>query len=721
MWYGELDPECKEIELKYVEAFNATNGPLVSDEAKEHLAEMEAQYTRCQEKHLLGTLRDAMRLAGFGISGNGSLRQLAAQIDDGPTRLRQIMLKVLKHNSLDRIEHFVVLMLENRSFDHMLGLLASHGVDPNTGEERHPLQGIESLKGELCDLNGLTKNHSAAYENVDVDGTSHRPGGPAHFSLTVDPGHEHKSTKRQLIGEVTFEEKGAVFVGTSDETIFRNNLAKDSDIKNKGFAYYYPTDDPAVRKERRLMAEAAMECFLPEQLPVMSQLAQEFAICDAWFSSMPGPTCPNRFFVHAATSDGLIEDVGAVINSFIDGYSFDNGTLFDKLDDLGKSWKVFAVDGIINQANLLEGVDYPTDILEFETRADLAQLFEKERPFYTFIEPEYVGFDPLVAEVNAEVDVDLGDLGVDVNVEVGLTPSGYVGGSSMHPCGDVRDGERLIKHVYEALRNSTLWEKSALIILFDEHGGFFDHVPPPTAVSPDGKSQEDDTGLKFNFKRLGVRVPALVISPWVNKGTIDKVQHDHTSVIQTISQRTDGFSLTKRDWKAPGLSHVFRAFKPRVTKEEAPEVLKSYVSKSDGEWARIQGVDASKATEPRTALPPSKAAIKGGLDETRPMPIQRLPDVMPLTQLPATNSWVPALVAAYKKTHQRQGLAGAPSAGIPQVASPTPGIPQRRVDTLGDARALYDETRKRLEQMHGSKVRPKQRIRLRPKFGVKKP
>jgi phospholipase C len=109
-------------------------------------------------------------------------------------------------------------------------------------------------------------------------------------------------------------------------------------------------------------------------------------------------------------------------------------------------------------------------------------------------------------------------------------------GNSMHPAGDVRQGEALLKTVYDAISSSRYWPGSLLVITFDEHGGFFDHVPPPAAVPPGSTENANLKSHDFHFDRLGVRVPSLVVSPYVRPGTIDHTQYDHTSILKTVDQ-----------------------------------------------------------------------------------------------------------------------------------------------------------------------------------------
>jgi phospholipase C len=130
-----------------------------------------------------------------------------------------------------------------------------------------------------------------------------------------------------------------------------------------------------------------------------------------------------------------------------------------------------------------------------------ADLEKGELAAYSFIEPRYLNFHEWKA-------------------------------NDQHPPHDVRLGEYLIAEVYDALRNSQFWEKSMLVVLYDEHGGFFDRVPPPGPVpSPDGKKSKHPP---FDFTRLGVRVPAILVSPFVEKGQVDSTIYEHSSLPATI-------------------------------------------------------------------------------------------------------------------------------------------------------------------------------------------
>ena len=225
----------------------------------------------------------------------------------------------------------------------------------------------------------------------------------------------------------------------------------------------------------------------------------------------------------------------------IDGYKFENGTFFDLLSKHEIDWVIFegdefpvafALDGMNQHALANHFIEFD----EFEDEINRNDFHAK----YIFIEPTY----------NA----------LSVSHEM------YVCGTSMHPRDDVSRGERLIKKVYETIRNSRIWEQSALVILFDEHGGFFDHVIPPKVTPPGDKTLDhDNTRHGFRFDQLGPRVPAIVVSPWIPRNVVDSTMYDHTSVLATVERLLGLPALTNRDASALDFLHLFSLSAPRET------------------------------------------------------------------------------------------------------------------------------------------------------------
>lgn len=341
----------------------------------------------------------------------------------------------------DPIQHVVVLMLENRSFDHMLGTLA---------DELH-FDGVPSA--------------AAPHVNVDDDGTSYRQTGGASRSIRYDPHHELRHVKTQMAS------------GNS-------GFVQD-------FSRSYPDSLPANRAE-------VMK--FHNDLPALHTLARNFVVCDHWFASVPGPTWTNRFFVHSGTSLGRVEMPNGILDANLHWY--DQITLYDRLNEKEKNWFIYYGDipqslMLVNQLEPHNACRYKKMIHFYRDAAGPAKDF----PDYCFIEPSY--YQP--------------------------------GANDDHPTHDVAEGDRLIASVYNAVRaNEDLWASTLLIVLFDEHGGFYDHVTPPAAVPPDHHVEE------YSFDQLGLRVPAILVSPYVKKAGVVPTIFDHTSILRYL---TDKWSL----------------------------------------------------------------------------------------------------------------------------------------------------------------------------------
>jgi len=416
-----------------------------------------------------------------------------------------------KKNTPHNIEHVFVLMLENRAFDHMLGFSKITGTDAITGLPR-TIEGVNPV---------VNKN------NNPVTGTDVFVSTPADFKLKeidIDPGHEFKNTLAQICGD------GAVYPDPVTG-------GYPSTINNSGFVSNYHSEGSTT-------PERIMKCFDPSQLPIMNTLAKEFAICDNWFSSLPGPTWPNRFFLLAGTSGGLDDspsNADLIEAVSLEGYRFENGNVFDLLDQYCLEWRIFegdefpisfAMSGM--NLNALQGRF--KDFEDFNSVVNQTDFSTK----FVFIEPKY------------------GSHNFDIS-----GPGDFTCGNSMHPLDDVTRGEQLVKDVYETIRNSPHWEKSLIVVTFDEHGGFYDHVNPPAAIPPGDLPSPANIHNNFKFDQLGVRVPAIVISPFIKKGVIDHTVFDHTSVLATTEKIFGMANLTNRDKNANDFVHLLSLESPR--------------------------------------------------------------------------------------------------------------------------------------------------------------
>jgi len=358
---------------------------------------------------------------------------------------------------IQNLRHVVVLMMENRSFDHLLGSLhaQNQAIDGLVGNEENP------------DSTGVpvTVAPNAAYQS----------------QLDPDPDHHFPAVDLQIFGGVT----------TAQNPNRQANM--------QGFVKSYFNQQFNVPHSHLIM-----NYFTPKMLPVLTGLAMEFAVFNRWFSSIPGPTLCNRAFAHYGTSFGQVSmDVFYWNKQYL--------SIYERLVAAGHTTKLYYYDeasSSLEVVNLLQ--NQPQLFGSFQDFIDACN--KNLLPDYCFIEPNYTDHDaPDGTELNA---------------------------CDQHPDHDVRAGEQYIASVYNAIRNNpNLWPNTALLVVYDEHGGIFDHVPPPPCM-PDGfVAQPSATGTPdpFHFDRLGVRVPAILISPWVGRGVINDI-YEHASIPATITE-----------------------------------------------------------------------------------------------------------------------------------------------------------------------------------------
>jgi phospholipase C len=230
----------------------------------------------------------------------------------------------------------------------------------------------------------------------------------------------------------------------------------------------------------------------------------------------------------------------------IEGFSYPKGSIYDALNGAGIKWRLYNDNkdaesespenrgGSIAQVASIKGIRL--DLVK--SLVDFASDLQGSYPYrYTFIEPNYG------------------------NILNGT----YEGGSSQHPMDDVYGGESLIKMVYEAIRKSPLWNTSLLIIIYDEHGGFYDScVPGPTQAPNDVVGHSEYNKYGFDFTQLGVRVPAVVVSPLIPAGAVDHTCYDHASVLATLERLFELAPLTARDDKAADVLGLLTRRTPRI-------------------------------------------------------------------------------------------------------------------------------------------------------------
>jgi phospholipase C len=380
-------------------------------------------------------------------------------------------------NNLGSIKSIVVLMLENRSFDNILGWLFANDGQPLGG------------------LTGKESNASLSGLLIPVSKNSTRDNVPS-----PDPGEEYQHINMQLFGSKT--------------------APVPPTAKNLGFVLDYESvkGNPAD----------IMACYDPSLIPNLAAIAKKYAVCDAWHAPVPSQTWPNRAFAHAATSWGMV-------NNFpYDPYEWRMPTIFQKMAAIpGMTWRVYYDDNYVSGTRLqfspLHKPGYSKNIIGFENflhDANAGQL-----PHYAFIEASFF-HNPLTGKKQ----------------------------SDLHPPSHITPGDEFIARCYNAIVTSPQWAANEVlfVITFDEHGGCYDHVPPPAnAVAPDNRKGQ----LGFNFKRFGVRVPAVVVSPFVVAGSLfhaapQTMPYDHTSILATIEKVFNIAPLTKRDAAAQDLGSI---------------------------------------------------------------------------------------------------------------------------------------------------------------------
>ena len=342
-------------------------------------------------------------------------------------------------DNLRKIDHIVVLMMENRSFDHMLGFLTIE--QGRTDVEGPTLEMSNEYRGETYHVHAASRT------------TMLKAQDPCHSGWCVD------------------------------EQLANNN---------GGFVSNFMK----TRKAGGANPGVVMAYHPAEHLPVYEFLAREFCVCDHWFCSVPGATMPNRCYAAAGTSGGLRNNIKPSrpynLASFVRHLKPDEWRWYSH-DYVPTIWLIDPQVGLS-----LENVPAFFDRKDvFGHRSFLERAAKGDLPPVSWIDPNFY-------------DLTFGP----------------AGSNDDHPPSDLRAGQKLVLQVVDALMQSRAWKKTMLVITYDEHGGFFDHVQPPKAA--------DDRPA---MRRYGPRVPALVVSPFVAKGSVAKTVFDHTSIIKTILTR----------------------------------------------------------------------------------------------------------------------------------------------------------------------------------------
>lgn len=445
-----------------------------------------------------------------------------------------------------KIKHVIVMMFENRSFDSMLGFLykdsnnkspQGHSFEGLTGTETNP-----DSQGNAISVFPIVNDNEYAY-----------------YMPKKDPGEGFANTNFQLFGAGSAPYPKGIAPNQGFVRDFENGIAtypeeqkekaaspapvpkpQQSISSSESSDHYHNYQSDDYQKWRKAtppseglkvvpdfpgtLPKDIMGIYTSEMLPILSGLAKGYAVCDHWYCSAPTETLPNRAFTHMATSQGYLYD---------EVHSYSAKSIFKHLNDNGHTWGLFGNNGTpLTLAFCQDIADLPKSkgnqtgsFEDFKTT-----LNNKTLPEYTFLEPVW-----------------------------------GTQGNSQHPNYNVAAGEAYLQEIYEAVKSSEYWEDTLLIVTYDEHGGCYDHVTPPeNAVSPPAKS----AAFGFDFTRFGVRVPAVLISPYIEAGTVFRPSGstplDHTSILATLENYFDMPPLTDRDKAAPDVMEVLTRSAPRT-------------------------------------------------------------------------------------------------------------------------------------------------------------
>lgn len=437
-------------------------------------------------------------------------------------------------------DHVVVVMGENRSFDNLLGYLYS----------KENLPAGEKFEGLAFGTHSNTASDGTVVEAHVYEGETDR----IMSHPDPDPGEEYPHVNTQIFGTVDPKSNAELFVDQMEAPY--NAPTNGEKASMSGFLQDYIINFRRLRKGKEPSVDEAkhiMGSFSPAMLPVLSTLAAEFAVFDHWYAGVPSQTFCNRSFFHASTSHGFVTNqAGGGYDKWIDAPAAP--TVFNRLEEKKLDWKIYidklqlvSFTGMLH-APVLEKY-WRTD--HFGTMEDFyADAKDGKLPAYAFIEPR------MVYDHN------------DFHPPFGSPREGFVEGEEVFDSAisDVRAGDLLIHEIYEAVRTSASPTGSnavntLLLITFDEHGGCYDHVPPPAATKPTKDTGAGEMG--FTFDRLGCRVPAIAVSAYTKRGTIIHDEMHHGSVTATLSRLHGLEPLNERDASANTLFNVVNLDQPR--------------------------------------------------------------------------------------------------------------------------------------------------------------
>lgn len=394
----------------------------------------------------------------------------------------------------NNIHHVVHLMFENRGFDHFMGWLWNDTTDKPTVNIPALRKDEQAFYGVPQDAGGNPTGWLPDDKSYFLDAPYTGGKMPIHKGSwgycnmpLSDPGEVWDDITQQIYGPY-------------------ENFDLPAEKLMKGFYINYAEVGKGGGSDKDILAT-----FTPTELPVLNTLAKSFAVSDMWFASAPTQTNPNRAFSLGGSSLGRLNN----LSSTGVPYSYLR-TIFTVFNDAKVPWKLYADKTWVSGEYFTQymfPLGMPNTSAPYGSIADFANDVKNDKlPAFSYIEPIFFSWETIF----------------DFN--------------SYHPPGSTYQGEKFLKLIYDTLKsNPNVWKNTLLIITFDEHGGTYDHVFPPTNAPP-----PDELDPPYQFGRYGVRVPTLLLSPWVPPGSVFRagyypggddasaLPYDHTSVLATL-------------------------------------------------------------------------------------------------------------------------------------------------------------------------------------------
>jgi phospholipase C len=430
------------------------------------------------------------------------------------------------------LDHVVVVLFENRSFDNVLGRL----YGPEDGKTFEGVLG-KQLSNPIPEWAEHGADRKEVPYGIATDMDSPNP----------DSGEEWYHTNTQLFN--TIDEHNRFKIGEGVAAPW-NAPPEGVTPTMDGFVADYISCFTGEVGRQPTYEEYAhiMTGYTPEQVPVLSGIAREFGVFDHWFSEVPSQTFMNRSFWTAGTSSGF------AVNSPFHKWRKQNDaeTIFERLEQHGRTWKVYVASpmcvsfhGIIHAARLHDR--FATNFVPFS---------EFERDVAAGTLPDFALIEPNMVAGHGDYHPACGRSFVGHNFDVEIDPPS-----------SILAGEAFLERVFNIYRSATsetgsnVWN-TTLLIGWDEPGGTYDHVPPGLVPPPDPAAPAGEFGFKFD--RSGYRVPAILVSPWVEQGSVFNDEYRHTSLIATLRKGWNlGDPFTERDAAARTFDHLLTRDTPR--------------------------------------------------------------------------------------------------------------------------------------------------------------